>query len=99
MRICYFCKSAIDEKLEIFRTTECPSCSRELKVCKNCKFYSPGSKWDCHETIDELVADKERSNFCSYFKFSEKSHKGSNNSIKKNTNAKEAFNKLFNDGD
>jgi len=98
MRVCYFCKSEIDEKLEIFRTTECPSCSKELKICKNCSFYSPGSKWDCHETIDELVADKERANFCSYFKYSKKSEKESSSGNSKD-NAKEAFNNLFGNGD
>ena len=93
MRVCYFCGSEIDSKLEIFRTTECPSCKRELKICKNCRFYSPGSKWDCHETIDELVIDKERANFCSFFKFSEKSGKESSAD---SSGAKEEFNKLFN---
>ncbi|MDY7029635.1 MAG: hypothetical protein SVR04_15195 [Spirochaetota bacterium] len=39
-----------------------------MKICLNCVFYSPGSHWDCRETIPEQVKDKERSNFCDYFR-------------------------------
>jgi len=52
----------------ITRTSTCPSCGRDLHSCINCKYYSPGSHYDCHETIEELVKDKERSNFCDFFK-------------------------------
>jgi hypothetical protein len=96
MRICYFCKTGLDDKLEIFRSTECPSCRKYLHVCKACIFYSPGAQWDCRETIDEAVFDKEASNFCSYFKYSEKL-KGNAADVKTN-GSKDAFNKLFSDG-
>jgi hypothetical protein len=69
MRVCYACGVALPEKLEVHRATECPSCRRDLRVCKNCAFYSPGSHWDCAETVQECVLDKERANFCDYFRF------------------------------
>lgn len=69
MRACYACGKELPEKLEVHRTTECPSCGRDLHVCRNCSFYSPGSHWDCAETVPEGVADKERSNFCDYFRY------------------------------
>ena len=31
-------------------------------------FYSPGSHYDCRETVDDPVSDKERSNFCDSFR-------------------------------
>ncbi|MBN1413128.1 MAG: hypothetical protein JW969_19975 [Spirochaetales bacterium] len=96
MRVCYFCKTKLDDKLEIFRTTECPSCGKPLKICKACVFYSAGAHWDCHETIDEPVRDKEASNFCSYFKYSDKLDETPAGG--KNDASKDAFNKLFNDG-
>ena len=43
-------------------------CSRELHVCRNCKFFKPGAYRDCTETVPEAVRDKERLNFCEYFK-------------------------------
>lgn len=69
MRACYACGGVLPEKLEVHRSTECPSCRKDLRVCRNCSFYSPGSHWDCAETVPEGVTDKERANFCDYFRF------------------------------
>ena len=52
----------------IYRDSTCPSCGADLHSCINCKFYAPGSHYDCHETIEEPVRDKDRSNFCDFFK-------------------------------
>ena len=56
MRACYACGTELPEKLEVHRTTECPACRRDLHVCRNCAFYSPGSHWDCAETVPEGVS-------------------------------------------
>jgi hypothetical protein len=32
----------------------------------------PGAHYDCRETVDELVADKERANFCESFLLAQK---------------------------
>ncbi|MCR4626435.1 MAG: hypothetical protein K5640_02190 [Treponema sp.] len=65
--MCWKCGSTIEKGTLISRTSECPVCGKDLHSCKNCKFYSPGSHYDCHETIDELVKDKEKANFCDSF--------------------------------
>lgn len=52
---------------EIFRTTTCPDCGADLHSCVNCKFYSVNSHFDCRETIQEPVVDKERANFCDFY--------------------------------
>ena len=52
----------------VFRATLCEGCEAEVRVCKNCTFYLPGAHWDCRETIPEAVRDKERANFCEYFR-------------------------------
>ncbi len=46
----------------------CPECSRELHICRHCKFYKPGVYQDCLETVPDAVKDKDRMNFCEYFK-------------------------------
>ncbi len=51
----------------IFRSSTCDFCGADLHSCVNCRFYAPGSHYDCHETNVELVQDKEKSNFCDYF--------------------------------
>ena len=100
MRVCYSCGHELDERLEVFRSTACPGCDRDLKVCKNCQFYSPGSRWDCHESIDESVRDKERGNFCGFFRFRSTAAGGGAKADRQEgpggqDKAREAFGKLF----
>jgi len=66
--ICWKCKKEIGN-ISVNRTTECPECKADLHTCKACKFYSPGSHYDCHESVEDPVSDKERSNFCDFFKY------------------------------
>lgn len=91
--ICWKCGKEINIT-GVFRDTECPLCKADLHSCKGCKFFSKGSHFDCRETVEDLVSDKERANFCEYF--------SANNQIKtdvqKNqSDAKDAFNALFGD--
>jgi len=90
---CYNCGNEFEVK--VYRNTECSSCGKDAKVCLNCRFYSPGSHWDCSESIREAVREKERANFCDFFElasnFTEESGKN------KEDEAKNAFNSLFGD--
>jgi hypothetical protein len=45
----------------------CETCSKDLHSCLNCRFYKPGARWDCAETIQEPVPDKEARNRCEWF--------------------------------
>ncbi len=54
--------------LPIGRLEECPACRTDLHVCRMCEFYDPRVARSCREPIAEEVQDKERSNFCGYFK-------------------------------
>lgn len=99
MRVCYFCGNPLEETVQIFRSSTCPSCSKDLKICYNCKFYSESAHWNCLETIDEPVADKDKSNFCGYFQFKDITE--SEDRMKKDSKsrkAKESFDKLFGNG-
>ena len=98
MRVCYSCRDTLERDLKVFRSTTCSSCGKDLKVCKNCTFYSPGLHLDCRETIDEPVTDKEKANFCSFFRFREISSAKSDMPPSESTGrkkAQKAFNELF----
>jgi hypothetical protein len=69
MYACHFCKAAVDDPRTVFRATTCAACAKDLKICLNCRFYSPGAHWDCAESVDEPVRDKDRGNFCTFFSF------------------------------
>ena len=47
---------------------DCAGCGRPLHACRNCNFYDPTYNNSCREPVADLVADKERANFCEYFK-------------------------------
>lgn len=66
--MCWKCGSTIDFSKRYYRDSTCPDCGADLHVCRGCAFYSPESHFDCRETVDELVSDKERANFCEHFK-------------------------------
>ncbi len=95
MKACHFCGHVLDPALRVYRNTLCPGCTRELKICYNCRFYSPGAHWDCAETIREPVRDKDRSNFCDFFQFRETGDSSSPED--KPGGGQKAFHKLFGD--
>lgn len=94
--ICYKCKKELKD-ISIYRTTECPSCGADLHVCKACKFYSPGSHYDCKETVEDIVTDKEKANFCDFFKAGENSSSGNSGTTTSAQANLDAFNALFKD--
>ena len=47
----------------------CASCLHDLHVCKYCQFYNEGVYNECSETAADRVVDKEKANYCEYFKF------------------------------
>ncbi len=97
-RMCWKC--GIDNKVEnpVSRSAVCENCGADLRCCKNCSFYTPGSHYDCRENIDELIIDKERANFCDYFRYSlNKDGAKKSAESKKAEDARKAFNNLFGD--
>ena len=91
MKYCPFCKTQID--FTIGRTTVCPSCKKELHSCRCCEYYSPGNHWDCRESIEEPVTDKERGNFCDSFVLAKKEI--ANHSSDKSAEARKKLEALF----
>ncbi|MFL6547416.1 MAG: hypothetical protein ACJ8OJ_01910 [Povalibacter sp.] len=67
--ICWKCGASLAEySLPLRRLEECRKCGAELHVCKLCEWYSTAVAKHCREPIAEEVKDKDRANFCDYFK-------------------------------
>ena len=64
---CWSCGTPLSH-LDYGREDRCQKCGRDTKVCKGCIFYDRDSHNECRENQAERVLDKERSNFCDYFK-------------------------------
>jgi hypothetical protein len=77
---CYRCGASLEAlSLPLSRMDECPSCTVYLHVCRMCVFFDPSVPKQCGEDDAEevKVQDKERTNFCDYFKPSETAYNAS----------------------
>ncbi|MCB0347433.1 MAG: hypothetical protein KDD37_01285 [Bdellovibrionales bacterium] len=80
---CFSCKTRLEYVDTVGFREECSKCMADVHVCKNCEFYDTSSYNECRETTADPVKEKERANFCDFFKPSSKS-----------SNAKEQTDKL-----
>ena len=64
---CYSCDSELILIDKVVRQDTCPTCDKDLRCCKNCRFWDPGAHNQCRETISEYVPDREKANFCASF--------------------------------
>lgn len=73
---CNKCGTPIETDVISFRD-ECPVCHQDLHVCLNCIFYDTGKSNSCREDKADFVKEKDRANFCEYFRFTERKEKTS----------------------
>ena len=67
--VCWKCGASLDDVLRPFsRDAQCTACESDLHVCLMCQFYDKKKYNQCREPIAEQVRDKDKSNFCDYFK-------------------------------
>lgn len=64
---CWNCGAELTP-LDYGRQDTCRRCGRDTKVCKNCEFHDKSYNNQCKENQADRVVEKERSNFCDYFK-------------------------------
>ena len=67
--VCWNCGASLKhELLPLSRRAVCAVCEVELHVCRLCQFYDPRVSDQCTEDRAEQVREKDRANFCDYFK-------------------------------
>jgi len=90
---CYFCKEEISVEDKVGRRDTCPHCHRDLRCCKQCKFYDQSAYNECKEVAAERIVDKERANFCDFFLL--RGSKGNGGGYNRTVEAKKALENLF----
>lgn len=67
---CYKCNAELEfESIEnIARSESCPKCLTSIRCCSMCNFYDNNSYNECRESSAERIVDKEKPNFCDFFK-------------------------------
>jgi hypothetical protein len=96
--MCWYCGSPVSEPQPIGRSQRCQDCGKDLRSCKNCRFFLPGAGGGCRESNTEPQADKERANFCDWFSLDEKfkvKSAGQKSDIDKAASSRAAFDNLF----
>ncbi len=66
--ICWHCGRAIAIEERVGFRDRCPGCDRPIHVCRACAHHDPAYHNQCRETQAAMVADKDRANFCEYFR-------------------------------
>ncbi len=96
--MCYRCGEAVPLERRIGFNETCPTCGLDLHVCLMCSFHAPEARWECRESVESPVLDKEKRNYCDWFavepRFGRKSQ-GDAKAMKKAEAAKSAFDSLF----
>jgi len=97
--MCWYCGSPINDPEPIGRSLRCLDCGKDLRSCRNCRHYLPGS---CAESQAEKPYEQDRANFCDWFSLNPRFRgatpgEKSNNAgaSKKADAAKSAFDDLF----
>ena len=66
---CWHCNNELVFEVKMGHRDNCPHCASDLHCCKNCQLYDPGAHNSCREPTSDYVPDKEKFNFCGWFKF------------------------------
>ncbi len=90
---CFFCRGALNMAAPVQRKDTCPHCDRDLRCCKQCKFYDPNAYNECREVSAQRIRDKERANHCDYFIL--RGSKGEGRGLDRVKEAKKALEALF----
>ncbi|MBS1959781.1 MAG: hypothetical protein JST80_09940 [Bdellovibrionales bacterium] len=64
---CWNCGKPINAN-NFHRQDTCESCKRDTHACKNCEHYDTAYNNMCRESSADRVVEKEKANFCDYFK-------------------------------
>lgn len=66
---CYRCGESLAAlTLPFSRRDECPSCGAHVHVCRMCLYFDETVPKKCREDDAEEVTEKERVNFCDWFR-------------------------------
>jgi hypothetical protein len=93
---CYRCGESLAAlSLPFSRQHECPACHNYLHVCRMCRYFDANVPRQCREDGAEDVKEKDRPNFCDWFKPSDSAFDADRKSVE--DEAKSALDALFDD--
>ncbi|MCC6952677.1 MAG: hypothetical protein IT290_01025 [Deltaproteobacteria bacterium] len=95
-QVCYRCSRELHyDKINVGRRDTCDGCGFDVHVCKNCLHYDASVYNECREPQADRVVDKEKSNFCDYFKLTGGADARSGSASHSKADALKALDDLF----
>ena len=86
---CWKCGCELKNLLLPFsRYEECSTCKADLHACLACKNYDSAVADACREDRADFVLDKDKANFCDYFKVNPRAFKKQDSTAARETHAK-----------
>jgi hypothetical protein len=71
MKACYQCGAEWMGEGKVGFHDTCPKCHAALHCCRNCRLYDEFAHNKCRSRTTEMVADREKANFCDEFDFAD----------------------------
>ena len=65
--LCWNCGRPTGITQKVFRNDECPNCMASLRCCRGCRHFDPMRRYQCRETIESPIRDKEKPNYCDFY--------------------------------
>ena len=65
---CAACGAPLTVSPPVGRKDTCDHCGADLRACRQCHYYEPRAPKECREPEVELVRDKEKANYCDYYR-------------------------------
>ena len=65
---CHKCTNLLSNLSDFGRQDSCPKCLSSTHCCLNCIHYDRSKYNECAENAADRVVDKEKFNFCDFFK-------------------------------
>ena len=65
--LCWNCGRPTGIVGRVARSDSCDHCLADLRCCRGCRHFEPTRRFQCRETIDVNIPNKEKNNFCDYF--------------------------------
>jgi len=67
---CWSCSAILDIDLDepVGRNTTCDLCGADVRACRGCSYHDPARDNACREPSADRVLEKDRANFCGFFR-------------------------------
>lgn len=93
---CAFCGTTLPLALdEVTLTSRCPSCGADIRSCKHCVCFDPGSRFECTQPIPRRVQPKDKRTDCEFFEIRTTVEKDVSSNPSRPKDARAAFEDLF----